>query len=216
MWPFSGTLTAKWGLSVADLEALNSGQPIIPHHDPAHSLQEAGIGCLIQENEQAFFDDFAQFGTLLNERRLAETPWRIQEHSNVMIGAEDPAHGRRYFIFYNSFSIGSMDVGPGINLYTGLFSSYAEKPYVSCDIIIDYPLALRHSAIKEFIIGVANLACAGDKSEFDNNLSRITNAMLEALWDGISNPEYASALSVTIEGTPRVYHGVRETRKEPR
>jgi hypothetical protein len=111
------------------LASLRNSKPIVPKHRRPMDIEHPSI--LVGKEHRLFFNDFADFAAVVN-RWLAEcyfggsTPWRLQElpDTELKLGyRERPDYGRRYAIFYNQVSLGTLEVSSGYRYST-------EKPVV--------------------------------------------------------------------------------------
>src|SRR5262249_6581233 len=101
------------------IKALRGSEPIVPKHQPPKSIGES-VPSLVRREDRLFFDDFRDFGTVVNWCLADEHvggPWRLQELPNTDLSlnfSHMPDFGRRYDIFYNQVPLGTLEVSPGV------------------------------------------------------------------------------------------------------
>jgi hypothetical protein len=163
---------------------LLNGKPITPNHAPS-SLGN-GTELRISDEDRRFFSDFEMFADALNHRFEPNEPWRLQERPSAeLAGREEPEYGRRYEIFYNEHSVGSLQV----------FASHhygPADPRVGTEIELRYARLLPFGEINRFISAVANFTASGNAEEAQRVKNAIHETMLNELWHHEFDPDLDS------------------------
>lgn len=98
------------------IKQIESGERMPPSHDIPRSIREPGEGfeSFRSPAHDIFFEDFRWLQTMMNHN-TAE-PWCIEEMSDTLIrdlASDRPELGRRYRVYYNSCTMGTLQVHPG-------------------------------------------------------------------------------------------------------
>jgi hypothetical protein len=159
------------------LSALLHSGPIVPQHQPP----KAAVGSMAQDADRQFFDDFQDFANVMDWWWAADRgggPWRLQElpETDLKLRYTDmPVYGRRYSIFHNQVSLGTLEMSPGLH-YS------AETPGVLADIELDWVRLLTSGTICLFLYDIASHIC--DDTDADTRAQAAINGSLTAvLWD---------------------------------
>jgi hypothetical protein len=164
------------------LAKLLNGKPITPKHTPS-SLRNS---IRITGDDQLFFSDFEMFADALNHRFEPNEPWRLQERPDAeLTGREEPEYGRRYEIFYNQYSVGSLQI----------FAAYRygpTNPRVGTEIELHYARLLPFAEINRFISAIANFTASGNVDEVQYVKNAIHETMLNELWQHEFDPDLDS------------------------
>jgi hypothetical protein len=123
---------------------------------------------------------------LLNHRFEPNEPWRLQERPDAeLTGREEPEYGRRYEIFYNQYSVGSLQI----------FAAYRygpTNPRVGTEIELHYARLLPFAEINRFISAIANFTASGNADEVQHVKNAIHETMLNELWQHEFDPDLDS------------------------
>jgi hypothetical protein len=201
------------------LASLRNSKPIVPKHQrPINIGGEYSNSFLVTKEHRLFFNDFADFAAVVN-RWLAEdyfggTPWRLQElpDTELKLGyREGPDFGRRYAIFYNQVSLGTLEVSPGYRYST-------EKPVVRSHVELDWVRLIAFDTIRGFLDVIALHACDANAvtAEYVETRVCIDRALTRALWQtqhimqsDLDGTDYGE-LELRLEGSAAWYLERRE------
>ena len=164
------------------IKALRGSEPIVPKHQPPKSIGES-VPSLVRREDRLFFDDFRDFGTVVNWCLADEHvggPWRLQELPNTDLSlnfSHMPDFGRRYDIFYNQVPLGTLEVSPG-----GGYSS--QEPLVYTDINLDWVRLLAIETVRDFFHDIALHVCDANPRTHGYLQTRvlIDGALTKTLW----------------------------------
>jgi hypothetical protein len=164
--PSQPKLKRKFIKQLSDLRST----PITPKHQPPKTF---GGG----PRDQLFFDDFADFANVVNQRLADWSRWRLQELPETSLPtvlSDQYTPGRNYAVFYNQAQVGKLGVAPGFYR--------ADHPDVTTHIHLDYARMLPFDTIRDFLKSIAGYTCCHDDKEYFQAQQAIDRAMMEALW----------------------------------
>ena len=194
------------------VKSLLHSKPIVPKHKPPKSIG-AGIPSLVTNDDRAFFNDFVDFGAVVNwwfGDKYNDAPWRLQElpDTELKIAISDsPEFGRRYDIFHNQEKIGALEVTAG--------SRYAsEKRNVYARLKVRWVRLLSFHAIHGLLEGIALHICDDERTEAQ---ASIAHAISGVLWEAqrIDQDDFGTdygELSLHLDGAASWYFQRREAK----
>ena len=160
------------------VKSLLHSKPIEPKHKPPKSIG-ANIPSLVTNDDRAFFNDFVDFGAVVNWWFADEdnnAPWRLQELPDTELKidfSDSPDFGRRYDIFHNQVKVGALEVSPG-------FRYALDKRNVYAKLEVQWVRLLSFHAIHEFLGGIALHIC---NNETTGAQTSISHAISKVLWN---------------------------------
>jgi hypothetical protein len=161
----------------------------VPKHQPPEAASEGfKVSPFSPEEDRRFFDDFQDFAIVMDwwwAGRPGRSPWRLQElpETSLKLGYWDmPMYGRRYSIFHNQVSVGTLEIRRGLH-YS------ADTPDVFTDIELRWVRLLAFGTVRMFLHDIAEHVC--DKRYIDARTpdgplpvaAAIDRSMAEVLWD---------------------------------
>jgi hypothetical protein len=155
-------LKRKFIKQLSDLRS----KPITPKHQPPKTGED-----------QLFFDDFADFANVVNQRLADWSRWRLQELPETLLPtvlSDEYTPGRNYAVFYNQAQVGKLGIAPGFYR--------ADHPDVTTHIHLDYARLLPFDTIRDFLKSIAGYTCRHDDKKYFQAQQAIDRAMMEALW----------------------------------
>jgi hypothetical protein len=195
------------------MNALLHGEPITPKHLPPKAIGES-FPSRVNDEDKLFFDEFADFADAVNDL-LAGSPWRLQELPDTELKcarfSDGPTFGRRYAIFHNQVSSGTLEISAD-------FPFYISEKKVRMHIKLNWILLFAFDAVDDFLASVAAHVCysgVNTKEYFETNLA-IHRALLGLLWETEQVPEleiadgYWGGLELRLGGSASWYFVRRE------
>ena len=162
--------------------ALLHSAPITPNHQPPNKIG-ASAPSLVRLQDLLFFDDFRDFGDVVNcwlGDEHVGGPWRLQElpDTDLTLNASDmPDFGRRYSIFHNQVDLGTLEVSPDYR-----YSS--QEPLVYTEISLNSVRLLSFETVRDFLEGIALHVCDADPRTHEclQTQTYIDRALTKVLW----------------------------------
>lgn len=193
------------------ISALLHSKPIAPKHELPKIIGE-DFPSLVTEEDRLFFDDFTDFSAVVNWW-LADDyvggPWRLQELPGTELKldfSDMPDFGRRYAIFHNQISVGTLEVSPSFRYNT-------EEPNVRTQIELNWIRLFSFDNVQSFLTGIALHVCDPDPStkEYSQTRQNIDRALTEVLWQiqqisefGMDGEDWGE-LELHLDGSPSWY-----------
>jgi hypothetical protein len=194
------------------VKRLLQSEPITPKHQQPKTIG-GEFGSLVSKEDRLFFEDFADFGVVVNWWLADEyvgRRWRLQELPETELtlhGVFDhgPTFGRSYAVFYNQVQVGELELEP--------FGYRADRPKLTTHIHLEYVRLLAFSTIRDFLAAIAMHTCddSRDSAEYFEAQQTIDRALTEALWQinqvdvyGIGAPDDGE-VNLRLEGTASWY-----------
>jgi len=191
--------------------------PIEPKHHSPKAVAER-FESLVTEEDRLFFDDFADFGAVVNwwfADPHNGSPWRLQELPDTILkldgNIDHPSFGRRYSIFHNQVRLGELEISSG-------FPYEAENRKVCARIEIDSIRLLAFGNILDFLNAIAMHISDPTSDTIENLKTRliIISAMTEAAWKSWRVSEFGSdredwgMLELGFDGSAHWYYRRRD------
>jgi hypothetical protein len=179
LWQYARTAARKpEKLKKKFFSKLLRSDPIIPQHQPPKTIPST-----LRDDERRFFNDFADFGAVLNwglSDQYVGGPFRLQglpETDCTIDTWHGPRFGRRYAIFHNQVRLGLLEVRAGLGGYS------TEQPNVITFIKLSWVRLLEYQTILGFLHEVTVHVCDYHKEReyFLTQLS-IDRVLTEHLW----------------------------------
>lgn len=173
------------------VKSILNSKPIIPKHERPESITEQ-FRDIVDERDKAFFDDFRDFGDVVNwwcSDEYTGSPWRLQELADtelrISIG-DSPDFGRRYSVFYNQAELGTLEIMP-------LQNFRRENPSIRTQIELDWTRLLSFEAVSGFLWTVANHVADLDPKSQDSSraLTAIQSSMAKVVWQSQRLSEFS-------------------------
>jgi hypothetical protein len=202
----------RYGHSQADLERLLLSQPIVPKHDPPTSPK---VGFNVSEDYIQFFEDFKEFGVIINDVYFKNKPWRIQEKNTIMLllGEYDqPEYGRVYDLFYNSAPTGRVEISASFDMSAGA-KPYREAQCVRLQVSINRPLALPYEDLTSFLGLISGFTAARNSQEISEHFNVASHSLQAVIWDALRSNDGGVDLNFQANGHPTSYLLARQARK---
>jgi hypothetical protein len=201
----------RYGHSQADRERLLWSQPIVPKHDPPKSEDYRS------QDDRDFFEDFAEFGVIINEVRFKDEPWRLQEKNTIMLSLIDndqPEYGRVYDLFYNVVPTGRVEICASFDMSAHrLFQPYRERQFVNLQVEIYRPLALPYEALTFFLGSISGFTAARSSQEISEHFHAASRSLQAVIWEALRSNDDGPNLRFGANGHPTSYLLARQARK---
>ncbi len=196
------------------LQELLCGKAIDPVHDAPESIESGGAQSFIGEDDRQFFRDFACFADAVNRiyavNGAGDGPWRLQDMSDTLIEKlNDPCHGRRWKIFHNAISVGTVEIMASV-----LPGYSTDDPAVTTFIEMDYARLLAFDKVQGFLTILAGNVCARDEQQYMEAKRAIDQAMLMALWRVGPQSSDSPGIKLRLDGSAKHYLRYRKSRAE--
>jgi hypothetical protein len=190
------------------IEALLYSKPIVPKHEAPENL----VGSLVFDNDRQFFDDFRDFGEVVNlwlaDEYSHSRRWRLQELSDTELRhhySDMLSYGRRFSIFHNQVCVGDLEISAGPRYSP-------ETPNVHLDIKLRWVRVLGFENVVGFLREIAGYT----QADFRESRWAIDHAVLgvlcetQEIWDDDDfEPGYGD-LELCLSGERGRYHYFRE------